>query len=58
MNQRKAEAPKTKTGRKKLPLGKETLKDLRANVGRATGVRGGARQAGALPPRGARARQP
>ena len=41
MSQRKASKTKSESGRKKLTLRKETLKDLTANVGRANRVRGG-----------------
>ena len=43
MTQRKADETKSKPGRKKLTLSKETLKDLTANASRANPVRGGAR---------------
>ena len=42
MTQRKAEKTKSKSGRKKLKLSKDTIRDLAANQDRAKGVRGGA----------------
>ena len=45
MTQRKADETKSRPGRKKLTLSKETLKDLTANGGRTNPVRGGNRTA-------------
>ena len=42
MSQRKADKTKSKSGRKKLTFGKETLKDLGVKDGRAEAARGAA----------------